>query len=319
LSLFWAFIFLLGGFFLLIKGADLLVDGASALAKRFAVSEIVIGLTIVAFGTSTPELIVNLIAAIQDKSAISFGNIIGSNIVNILLILGIAGLIRPLPTAKNTVWREIPFALLAGVVLFIMCNDTLFNRSSDLLSRGDGLILLMFFIIFITYGFAIARVEGVNQTEVKSRSLLKIILYILVGLAALLIGGKLVVDNAVTIARAFSMSEKLIGLTIVAIGTSLPELFTSAVAAKKGNTDIAIGNIVGSNIFNIFFILALTALVRPLEYDRVLNIDLIVLIAASTLLFFTMFTGKKRSLDRGEAVLFLVALIGYYVFILLRN
>jgi len=319
LPLFLAFILLLTGFLLLIKGADLLVDGASSLAKRFAVSEIVIGLTIVAFGTSTPELIVNLIAAIQDKSAISFGNIIGSNIVNILLILGIAGLIRPLPTAKNTVWREIPFALLAAVILFIMCNDALFNRSSDLLSRGDGLILLMFFTIFITYGFAIARVEGVNQTEVKSRSLLPIIFYILIGLAALLIGGKLVVDNAVTIARAFSLSEKLIGLTIVAIGTSLPELFTSAVAAKKGNTDIAIGNIVGSNIFNIFFILALTALVRPMEYDRALNFDLIVLIAASTLLFFTMFTGRKRSLDRGEAFLFLVALLGYYVFILLRN
>lgn len=314
-----AFILLLGGFLLLIKGADLLVDGASSLAKRFAVSEIVIGLTIVAFGTSTPELIVNLIAAIQDKGAISFGNIIGSNIVNILLVLGIAGLIRPLPTAKNTVWREIPFALLAAVVLFILCNDALFNRSGDLLSRGDGLILLMFFIIFITYGFAIAGVEGVNQTEVKSRSLLKIILYILVGLAALLIGGKLVVDHAVTIARAFSLSEKLIGLTIVAIGTSLPELFTSAVAAKKGNTDIAIGNIVGSNIFNIFFILALTAMVRPMEYDRALNIDLIVLIAASALLFFTMFTGRKRSLDRAEAFLFIIALLGYYTFILLRN
>jgi cation:H+ antiporter len=319
MSIIFQIIFLIIGFVLLIKGADFLVDGASSLAKKMAVSEIVIGLTIVAFGTSAPELIVNIFSAVNGKTDISFGNILGSNIANVFLVLGIAGLIRPLRTQKNTVWKEIPFALLAAVTLFILCNDRFFDLSPDMLSRGDGLILLLFFIIFLTYNFGVAEAQSMDSPEVNLYSSLKITLLILGGLAGLVIGGRLTVDNAVKLASSFGMSEKLIGLTIVAIGTSLPELFTSAVAASKGKSDIAVGNIIGSNIFNIFFILAITSLIRPLPYTDVLNTDMFVLISASTLLFLTMFTGKRRTLDRWEAAIFILLYSGYTVFLILRN
>jgi cation:H+ antiporter len=319
MSIVFQIILLIVGFSLLIKGADFLVDGASSLAKKMAVSEIVIGLTIVAFGTSTPELIVNIFSAVSGKSDISFGNIIGSNIANLLLILGISGIIRPLHTQKNTVWKEIPFALLAAIVLFLLCNDSFFDVSLDILSRGDGIILLLFFIIFLVYNFAIAEVQSVDSPDIKMYSCTKISVLIILGLAGLIVGGKLVVDSAVQLAVWFGMSEKLIGLTIVAIGTSLPELFTSAVAASKGKSDIAVGNIIGSNIFNIFFILSITAIIQPLPYISVLNTDMLVLIVASVLLFITMFTGKKRSLDRWEAIIFVLLYFAYTVFLIIRN
>jgi cation:H+ antiporter len=307
------------GFVILIKGADLLVDGASALAARFAVPQIVIGLTIVAFGTSAPELIVNLMAAIQGRGDISLGNIVGSNIINILLILGVAGLIYPLSTQRNTVWREIPFAFLASVVLLIITNDLLLDDTLNLVSRGDGLVMLLFFALFLIYNFAVSKVESKDSYIVKSMSSLRMSTLIVIGIAGLFLGGKLVVDNAVNIAQTFQLSDKLIGLTIIAIGTSLPELFTSAVAAYKQKTDIAIGNIIGSNIFNIFLILGLTAVINPLPFDTAMNTDLLVLLLASGLLFFTMFTGKKRSLDRWEAILFLLIYLSYTLFILLRQ
>lgn len=310
---------LITGFVFLIKGADFFVEGASSLAKRFAISEIVIGLTVVAFGTSAPELVVNVFAALSDQSAISFGNVIGSNISNILLILGVAGIIYPLSTQKNTVWREIPFALLSAFALIIIVNDNFFAGAADILNRGDSLILLLFFIIFLVYTFAISKIEMQHAPEVRERSLLKISLFIVIGLAGLIAGGSLVVNNAAKIARVLGLSEKLIGLTIIAIGTSLPELFTSAVAATKRKTDIAVGNIIGSNIFNILFILSVTGLVRPLPYDAALNIDMYILLIASFLLFITMFTGKRRSLDRWEAILFLMLYIGYSIFLILRG
>jgi cation:H+ antiporter len=312
-------ILLVIGFVLLIKGAEFLVDGASAIAKRLNVSEIVIGLTIVAFGTSTPELVVNVASAIKGTAAISFGNIIGSNIINILLILGIAGLIFPIQTEKNTIWREIPFSLLAAIVLLILCNDLLLSQTSNFLSPGDGLILLVFFIIFIVYTFGIPKIESRDEPEVKSLSISKSVTFISAGLAALLIGGQLVVTNAIELASNLGLSEKLIGLTIVAIGTSLPELFTSAIAAYKRKPDIAIGNIVGSNIFNIFFILGITASISPLPFDTVLNIDILFLIFISFILFFTMFTGKKRTLDRWEAIVLLFLYAGYTAYLIIRG
>jgi len=312
-------LFLIMGFFLLIKGADFFVDGASAFAAKNNVSQIVIGLTIVAFGTSAPELVINAAASFSGETDISFGNIIGSNIINIFLILGIAGLIRPLQTEKNTVWREIPFALLAAAALLVLVNDRILDNSENFLSRSDGIILLLFFIIFITYSFAIAKVEGQHGPEIKIFSGKRIAAYILIGMAGLILGGQLAVKSAVEIAAALGLSSKLIGFTIIAVGTSLPELVTSAVAAHKGKTDIAIGNIVGSNIFNIFLILAVTALIKPLQYQPVLNIDMAVLLLASLLLFFTMFTGKKRSLDRWEALIFIALYTGYLVFLIYRN
>jgi len=307
------------GFLLLIKGADFLVEGAAALAVRLSVSELVIGLTVVSFGTSAPELIVNILASVQGKSDITMGNIVGSNIINILLILGVAGIIKPILTEKNTVWREIPFSLLAALALFIGCNDILFGGGPNQISRGDGLLFLLFFIIFITYSFAISGIEFRDQEEIRTLSRGKIAIYIAVGLVGLIGGGKLVVDNAIEIARLMNVSEKVIGLTIVAIGTSLPELFTTAVAAFKGKSDIAIGNIVGSNIFNIFFILAISAIIRPVVFTAQLNVDIVVLITASIFLFLTMFIGDVRKLDRRESVVFLVFYAAYFIFLLIRR
>jgi cation:H+ antiporter len=307
------------GFVFLIKGADLLVEGSAALAIRLSVSEIVIGLTVVSFGTSAPELIVNILASIQEKSDITMGNVIGSNIINILLILGVAGLLKPILTEKNTVWREIPFSLLAAIALFIACNDSLFGGGPDQISRSDGLLFLLFFIIFITYSFAISGIEFRDQAEIRTLSPAKIALFMTLGLAGLVGGGKLVVDNAIDVARLLNVSEKVIGLTIVAIGTSLPELFTSAVAAFKGKSDIAMGNIVGSNIFNIFFILAVSSIIRPISFTPQLNVDIVVLIAASVILFLTMFIGNIRKLDRGAALIFLVFYFVYFIFLMIRR
>ncbi len=309
------------GFVFLIKGADLLIEGSASLAKKMAVSEIVIGLTVISFGTSAPELVVNVLSSIQGSSDIAFGNVIGSNIVNILLILGVAGLISPIKTQKNTVWREIPFALLAAIVLFVVCNDIFLAKSSlgFMVTRIDGFLLLAFFAFFILYTFAIPKIEMEDTLEVAPRSFAKIVTFITIGLIGLLCGGKLVVDSAVSFAQEFGVSDKLTGLTIVAIGTSLPELVTSAMAAYKGKNDIAIGNVVGSNIFNIFFVLGISAVINPLPFSPVLNIDLLVLIAASICLFFTMFTGKRRTLDRWEAVLFLLSFVVYMGYLIIRQ
>jgi len=317
MPLFLPILLLIVGFLLLIKGADLLVDGASSLAARLNISQIVIGLTIVAFGTSTPELIVNVFAAIDGSTDVGFGNIVGSNIINILLILGIAAIISPLQTQKNTVWKEIPFALLGVLILFVMCNDMLFGNPPNLISSGEGIILLFLFIIFIVYVFAISKVESENKIEVKVFSTFKMFTFILLGLAGLIIGGKLVVDNAVDIALSIGLSERVIGLTVVALGTSLPELFTSAVAAAKGKADIAVGNVVGSNIFNVFFVMAITAVISPVPFIQSMNIDLLVLSAASLLLFFTMFTGQKRKIDRWEAVIFLIIYFCYTTWLIM--
>ena len=309
-------ILLLAGFLFLVKGADFLVDGSSSIATKLNISQIVIGLTIVAFGTSTPELIVNVFAAIELRSDVAFGNIVGSNIINIVLILGVAALISPLKTQKNTVWKEIPFALLGALVLLVLCNDNLLGTSPNIISASDGIVLLLFFIIFMVYIFAISKVESDNKVEVKDLTYIKIFAFISSGLIGLLIGGKLVVDNAVNIAVSIGISERVIGLTVVALGTSLPELFTSAVAAKKGNADIAVGNVVGSNIFNVFFVLAITAVIRPVPFKSAMNIDLLVMCFASLMLFFTMFTGRKREIDRWEAILFLIIYLCYTIWLL---
>ncbi|HUT64089.1 MAG TPA: calcium/sodium antiporter [Anaerolineae bacterium] len=307
------------GFVFLTKGADYLVIGASSLAKKMSVSEIAIGLTVVSFGTSMPELIVNIFANIQGKADIAFGNIIGSNIVNILLILGVAGIIYPIKTAQNTVWKEIPCSLLAVFALLVLCNDFFLNGQDSVLSRGDGIVLLLFFLVFLIYVFGIPRVESHDKPDIKMLSGMKTLIFIVVGLAGLMAGGRLVVMSAVEITKSIGISERLIGFTVVAVGTSLPELFTSAVAAYKGKCDIAIGNVVGSNIFNIFFILGVSALIAPLPFQLAFNVDILILAAASIILFFTMFTGKKHSLDRWESILFVILYLGYTIFLIMRK
>jgi cation:H+ antiporter len=316
----WDIILMLVGFTFVIKGADLLVGGAGALAKKLSVSDLVVGLTIVAFGTSLPEFAVNIFASIKGNTDIAIGNILGSNIANILLILGISGMIYPLIVTKGTVWKEIPLSLLAAVLLGVLANDILIDGAQrSALSRIDGLVLLSFFIIFLYYSFSISmRIEGQEALfPAKKYSIRKISYMIVTGLLALIFGGKFVVDGAVELSTALGISQSTIGLTIVAVGTSLPELATSAVAAYKKNPEIALGNVVGSNIFNIFFILGISSLIRPLGFGEKSNLDIGVLVFSNVLFFIFMFTGKKHKLDRWEAVLFLAIYAAYVCSIIL--
>ncbi len=309
------------GFVVLIKGADFLVSGASSIARKLNVSALVIGLTVVAFGTSTPELFVNVFASLQGNAEIAVGNVLGSNIFNILLILGISAIVFPLAVQSTTVWKEIPFSLLAVLILAIIANDTLIDgKELSELTRTDGLVLLGFFIIFLSYTFSIAKnSSSTNNEDIKQRSNFKSYAYIILGLAGLVVGGNWITNGAVKIASQFGVSEYLIGLTIVAAGTSLPELATSAVAAFKKNTDIAIGNIVGSNIFNIFFILGVSAIINPLPFHPASNLDIIMTAIASILLFIVLFIGKKRILERWHGILFLLIYVSYVVFLIMRG
>jgi len=314
-------ILLVAGFLLLIKGADWLVAGSSDLARRFGIRDIVIGLTIVAFGTSAPELIVNLISAFRGSTDLALGNIVGSNISNLLFILGVAGLIYPLRVPKGTVWKEIPFSLLASFVLLFVVNDIfLDNTAASAVTRTDGLVMLLFLAIFLYYTYEISRSGSSSYPKTHAkRSWLVVTGLIASGIIGLALGGHLIVTGATAIASSLGISEALIGLTVVAIGTSLPELATSAVAAWRRQVNIAVGNIVGSNIFNVFFILATTSVIRPLPIPAALNFDILVLIVASLLLFFIMFIGKKHTVERWQAGLFFLSYLAYIVFITLRG
>jgi len=309
------------GFAALVKGADLLVDGASSIAKKLQVPAIVIGLTIVAFGTSMPELIVNIFASLSGNTEIAIGNILGSNIANILLILGVSAMIYPLATKKNTVWKEIPLSLLAALVLGVMANDALIDRAGfSGLTRIDGIVLIAFFIIFLYYTFGISKIKGeASNADIKQYGYAKSSLYIIGGLAGLALGGKWIVDGAVAIAGLFNVSQSLIGLTIVAVGTSLPELVTSAIAAYKKQTDIAIGNVVGSCIFNIFFVLGISSTIRPLPFNANSGADILMTIFASLLLFALMFIGKKHTVQRWQGALMVMIYVGNVAFLIMSR
>ena len=312
-----ASILLVIGFALLIKGANYTISGASSLALKFRISAIVIGLTVVSFGTSAPELVVNVMAALKGNVDISYGNIIGSNIINILLILGVSSVIRPLYAQRGTIRREIPFSLLAVLALAIMSNDALLSGGKNILARNDGMILLMFFLIFIVYTFALPKIEVEELPDVDETSPVKIIFLIIIGFTGLFLGGRLVVKNAVILAEHFGMSDRVIGLTVVAIGTSLPELVTSAVAAKQNKVEIAIGNVVGSNICNILLILGITSIIQPLPFQNQTNIDLMVLVVASAALFFSVYIGRNHRINQWEGVIFLFFYTSYTLYLLL--
>jgi cation:H+ antiporter len=309
------------GMVLLIKGGDMLVDGASSLARRFNVSELAIGLTIVAFGTSSPELVVSLSASIGAHPEIALGNVIGSNNFNLFLILGLTGLIMPVAVQKNTVRIEIPFSLLAAIILFLLANFALLFGERYILTRIDGIVFLLFFGLFLFYIIkTMKNGEPINETaSVKQLSFGKVLLFIVLGLGFLVLGGRLVVNSAVALAQALNISEKVIGLTIVAVGTSLPELVTSIIAITKKSDDIAMGNIIGSNIFNIFFILGISATVRPMEYSPVFNRDIYLLVFGTLFLLVAMFTGNKRKLDRWEGAIFVLLYVGYVVYLIIQN
>jgi cation:H+ antiporter len=317
-----AYIIFVIGFVFLIKGADSLVGGSVSIARRLNVSDLVIGLTVVAFGTSTPELFVNIVASFKGTTDIAIGTVLGSNIANILLILGVSSVIYPLAVTKGTVWKEIPFSLLATIVLMFMANDQIIDRAgTSALTRIDGLIFLCFFTIFTYYTFSIAtQVEGIDEhVPARQYGWLRSLLNVIAGLVGLTLGGKWIVDGAIAFATKFGLSESLIGLTIVAVGTSLPELATSAVAAYKRKADIAVGNVVGSNIFNIFFVLGISATIKPLPFKTKNNVDLGMVILSSLMLFFFMFTGKKRSLDRWEGIVCLILYFGYIAFLIVNE
>ncbi len=320
-SIMVTYILFIIGFVILIKGADMLVDGASSVAKRFNISNIVIGLTIVAFGTSTPELIVNIFASLEGDTEIAIGNILGSNIANVLLILGISAIIYPVTTKENTVWKEIPLSLLAALLIAVMANDMRIDGVNySALTRTDGFALLSFFIIFLYYSFGVSKTTGETGTdEIKEMGTGRSTVYIFIGLAGLVLGGKWIVDGAVKIAEGFNLSQSLIGLTVVAIGTSLPELATSAVAAYKKQSDIAIGNVVGSNIFNIFWILGLSSMINPLPFKTSSDIDLLMTIFSSLLLFLFLFVGKRHTIERWQGVFMVTLYFSYIIYLVIRG
>lgn len=311
-------ILIIVGFTSLIFGANWLVDGASALAKKNNISDLVIGLTIVALGTSAPELVVNSVASYNGFSDIIFGNIIGSNNFNLFIILGIAGLIYPITVQSSTAYKEIPISLVATILLLMLANNFFMENITEI-SRLDGLILLLCFLGFIYYVFSQLKRDIPEAITVKHMSNYKIWGLITFGVAGLIIGGKLVVENSIDVATELGVSQKIIGLTIVAAGTSLPELVTSVIAAIKKNSDIAIGNVVGSSIFNILLILSVSSLISPIEYNSNFNQDLFVLIGGTVFLIVAMFIGKKNKLDRLEAFLLLAFYLGYTAYLVSKE
>lgn len=323
--LLWNILLLIVGFVLLIKGADFFVVGASRIAQRFGIPEIVIGLTIVAFGTSAPEAAISISAAVQGNTGIAIGNILGSNILNILIILGLTACISGLPVARNTVKYEIPFVIIVSAVLLVMAS------TAGELNRFAGIVLWVLFIIFFIYLIVISKKENSQevlpeaQQEIKEvrkkggiKELLAALLLTLGGLAAVVFGSNLAIEGATFIAKFFGMSDRLIGLTIVALGTSLPELVTSVTAARKGNTDIAIGNIVGSNIFNILFVLGTTALIAPVPFESKFIVDGIICIASAVMLFLLVLN-KDRRLKRSGGALMLCSYGAYFVYLLMTQ
>lgn len=328
MPLYLAIIALVAGFVLLIYGADWLVEGGSSIARRMRISDLVIGLTIVSFGTSAPELLVNLVASFRGSADIAIGNIVGSNIANTLLILGAAAIVTPLVIERSTVFKEIPFCLLASIALFVMANDALIDGYSlSELGRGDGLLLLAFFVIFMYYTFGIKNGNHKKFSKAE-RPIWWATIMVILGCCGLAAGGELAVRGASSIAYAMGLSEAIVGVTVVAIGTSLPELVTSVSAALKGKPSIAVGNVVGSNIFNIFWILGVSASIKPLVFDQFWNPSLWIIVISTIALFVFTHTGtqykhfllwylpkKGHTIDRWQGAVLLLGYVAYISYI----
>lgn len=322
------------GFVFLIKGADLFVDGASTIAKALKVPTILIGLTIVAFGTSAPELAVSIKSTFTNSADLAVGNIAGSSIFNLLLVIGITSLIKPIKIQKSVVYKEFPFLLLATAVVFVLCADVKFEGVAfNSLSRGNGIVLLSLFAIFMYYLVDTAlksrKAEGEAATTVedsmlsdenkkeRSKEMYKDIFLGVLGLIGVVLGGDLVVESSKNIALALGMSEALVGLTIVAIGTSLPELVTSTIAALKGESDMAIGNVIGSNIFNLLLILGITSTIKPIAINSKMITDMIYLLIISLITYIFATSGKKT--NKREGILLILLYVVYAVYIVIRN
>lgn len=305
------------GIAFLVKGADFFVKASAALAKKLHMSNLMIGMTVLAMGTSLPELVVNINAALKGNADIALGNIIGSNMANIMLILGIIAVITTVALERSVLWREIPFSLISIVVIFILANDVFFNHAAkNIFSRADGLILLVFFGVFLYYLVLLARRHDKDDSvEVHMYKDWQIAGFMVLGLAGLYLGGGWTVNGAVQIARLFGLSEFVISATIIAVGTSLPELITSVMAAVKGNVNMAVGNIIGSNIFNVFFILGVTFFIRETPFFVKANYDLYFLLASTIALFFFVFLDKKHEISRRNGILFLLIYAAYMAFL----
>ena len=312
---------LIGGLALILIGANSLTDGASSVAKKWGVSDLVIGLTIVAFGTSAPELVISSLSAVNGSAELAIGNVVGSNIFNILMIIGCVALVMPIKIEKSIMSNEIPLVILSALALLFCANDVILNGGTgNFISRADGLILLLFFAIFMRYTFSLATKGGADESaeEVKTMSGLKATLFILGGLAGLIFGGQFFVDGASGIAKGMGVSESIIGLTIVAAGTSLPELATSITAALKKNPGIAIGNVIGSNIFNTFLILGCASTITPLPMGGINNVDMLTMVGASVLFFIVGWLFKKRTITRIEGAVMVGSYIAYTTYLVMQ-
>ena len=313
------FLWLIIGLALILIGANALTDGAASVAKRFHISPLVIGLTIVAFGTSAPELTVSVVSALKGSAGLAIGNVIGSNIFNCLMIVGCTAAIVPIQISKGTLSKEIPLCLLAAIVLFVCANDQLINGlSANSMSRSEGLLLLCFFAIFMGYTFAIAHNGQAEDTAIPTLSVGRSTLYIIGGLAGLIYGGQCFVDGASGIARSLGVSESVIGLTLVAGGTSLPELATSVVAALKKNPEMAVGNVIGSNLFNVFFVLGCSASITEMPVQGISSLDLGMHIAACLLLFIFGLFFRQRTITRIEGIALVACYTGYTTYLILQ-
>ena len=309
-------ILLILGFAILIKGADIFVDGASSVAQNFKISKMLIGLTIVAFGTSAPEFAVSVTSMINNSGDIVLGNVIGSNILNILLILGIASLFHDLKVQVNTVTKEIPFLILSTILLVVLMNDKFLNGMNNIITRSDGLIILLFFIIFVYYLFSIMSSKQYKECVEPKFELKKSIIYTCLGIACIILGSNLVVKNASSIASILGISERIIALTIVALGTSLPELVTSVIAAKKDECDIAIGNVVGSNIFNIGIVLGIPiTLFGSVNVAAFGIVDIIFFILSAILLY--IFSRSGHKIRKKEGIILLMCFVIYYALVII--
>jgi len=316
-----SYLLLVIGFIILIKGADFFVDGASSIAKIAKMPTLLIGLTIVAFGTSAPEAAVSINAALKGSNDIAIGNVIGSNIFNLLVAVGISAMIRPIKVQKTTIIKEYPLSMYSVALLIILSLDNLFaGNNANLLTRGDGLILLLGFGVFMFYLIEMAVLSKEADDEVEEivkLPLSKSIIFSLLGLIGIVFGGDIVVKSATNIALQLGMSQTLVGLTIVAVGTSLPELVTSVTAARKGESDIAIGNIIGSGLFNIFFVLGISATIHPIAVSSKLIFDFIILAIVTVISH--VFAYSKKEVDKKEGFALTAMYIAYMVYIIIRN
>ena len=309
------------GLVVLIKGADLLVKGASTLANQFGISSLTIGLTVVSLGTSMPELLVSLMSGLQNKPDLAIANVIGSNIANVLLVLGVAAIIRPLPVRNSTVVSEIPFSLSAALLLGFLANAHLFSDYPELsISHLDGVILLFFFCLFMLYVYKTSKTNTPPVPEVVSDGTrMRAFALIALGALGLYFGGQWVVDGAIGLARYWGLNDALIGLTIVAVGTSSPELVATAVAAYRNQTDIAVGNVIGSNVFNLLWVLGFTSTIVELPFEVVSNTDLVVVIASSAMVILALASSGNNTVKRLHGALFVLFYLMYIVYVVIRG